>query len=714
MTKIPYSIRGAKASSTDPSTWSTYKEAKEALRDNGFGSGIGIVFTPDQTLLGIDIDHVLEDSKIKHEKGDAIKSLIKEAKTYTEISPSGTGLHLYLAISDGPLELEANRHAPFEAYTSGRFFTWSEVPFGSKRPIRTVHKAEALRLLGIIGYPWAKAETTGPAVSVIELGKSLLEDADILKRMFDSKNGADIKKLYQGDASAYLNDKGKPNLSSADAALLAHLAFWTRHDKEQMDRIWLASPLGQREKTQGRIDYRVRSIAGAIKNCKDVYRTQEERIKEETGIDFLFTLNAQKDKVITQNTENISRILRFHPIFKGRIRYDAFTNTIEYREGSDPSLPWRPFEDNDAIAIQTEISIHFEFFQKVGKDMVFDAIILVAKECTHDSAIEFVKAVEWDQEDRLATWLCKVYGVEDNAYHRAVGSNWLKGMVKRIMEPGCKFDYVMVLEGPQGAKKSTSLSVLAKMPNGKNGHVETTMGVDSKDFFMQMFGKFIMEFSEGETLSRTEIKKLKAIITTQVDKLRLPYARMSLDVPRRCAFAMTTNQDEYLKDETGNRRWLPVRVVREEADIEWLETNRDQLIAEAWARLQAGESVHEFPKDETAAQQEARRVSDPNEDRISEWYFDEHFMTDHKRAEGITAQMAYQQALNGNFGAMRKFEEMAIIDVFKRVLKLKKVRRQVGGTQSWRWIPEGSVDLALELEEAEDPFSEKSLSEMEV
>lgn len=681
ITKIPYSITGKMASSTDEETWTTYEKAKAASE---FFSGIGVVFTPDQTLLGIDIDHVVEDGKVVGEHAKVITKLIKEANSYTEISPSGHGLHIYLHLT-GRLILEANRHAPFEAYTSGRYFTFSENSFHAKpKEIRTISPKEALSLLNIIGYPWVKEETKTPKTEAETA--SLFTDEELLKRMFASRNGKEIKKMYEGDATAKEGD-----LSRTDAALLSHLAFWSRKDKAQMERIWLASPLGSREKTQQREDYRLRSITAAIKSCDEVYQTNDERIKEATGIDFLYTLGAQGQKMVTKNTENICRILREDDEFEGRFRYDSFTNVYEIQ--NPETKEWRALEDNDAVAVQTEISIKYEFFRTVGKDMVFDAIMLVSKEEQIDSALEFIRSIEWDGEARLDTWLTHTFGVEDNAYHRAVASNWIKGLVKRIIQPGCKFDYVLVLEGEQGAKKSTSLHVLGSLPNGQSLHVETTMSTDSKDFFMQFQGKAIIEFSEGETLSRTEVKKMKAIITMQSDKYRPPYGRVSLDFPRRCVFAMTTNQDEYLKDETGNRRWLPVKVMKDEADIEWLRTNRDQLFAEAYHRLVIGkEKIYEFPKEETIAEQEKRRISDPNEERIAEWYYQWMEKKD-RESEGVTIQMAYSGALNG-FGTMKKYEEMAIADVFKRVLKLKGRRKYVNGVQSVRWFPQ-STPLTL-------------------
>lgn len=672
-TKIPYAITGKKASSTDAATWTTYEKAKKASE---FFSGIGVVFTPDETLLGIDLDHILDKNKVIGADAVRITKLIKEAATYTEISPSGNGLHLYLQIEE-PLTLAANRHAPFEAYTSGRFFTFTEKSYGKELPIRTVSKEEALRLLAIIGYPWKKEQNVSASTQPSSTGFS---DENLLTAMFRSKKGATLQALYEGDASAYEND-----ISRADAALLNHLAFWSGKDAAQMERIWLNSPLGSREKTQKRQDYRSRSIEGAIANCKEVYKDPKQ------GIDFLYTMGGKdgSEKIITQNTENICRVLDQHPEFSGLLRFDTFTNIFEIKEKD----LWRPFEDNDAVRIQTRISILFSFFRKVGKEMVYDAIVKVSKDNAVDSAIEHIKSIVWDETNRLDEWLTHTYGTPSDVYHRAVASNWIKGLVKRLIEPGCKFDYVLVLEGEQGVKKSTSLHVLGEVGN-HSWHVETTMSTDSKDFFMQFSGKAIVEFSEGETLSRTEVKKMKAIITMQSDKYRPPYGRVSVDFPRRCVFAMTTNQDQYLKDETGNRRWLPVTVRLPEADIDWLRANRDQIFAEAYYRLTVkNESVYKFPREETVREQESRRISDPNEDLIVNWYW--HKISASAREDGITIQQVHINAFNSGFGngQMKKFEEMAIADVLRRVLLLTKKRKMIDGVQSWRWFNENGITL---------------------
>lgn len=684
-TKVPYSpITHRKASSTDEKTWGTYKEALKFRKE-----AIGIVFSPKKLLLGLDFDHILEGNTIIGAHAQQIAQLIIEADSYCEISPSLTGLHILLELTE-PLDLIANRHEEFECYTSGRYFTFTGKPYKEMKVLRKITPQEALKLLAIISYPWGHVEqSVQQSLPENTKNKEIInfpdENKDILARMFRSKNGKAIREIYEGTATAtlYKNDH-----SVADMALLSHLAFWTARSAPIMETLWLASPLGQREKTQKRQDYRTRSIAVAIDHCKEVYENKQIKFQKEMednapSLDLLFII-IKGEKVYPQNTENMCRILRHHNAFIHTLQYDKFKNMLEIKENGS----FRNLEDHDIINIQTTISILFPMFAKVGKEMINDAVMKVSKENTIDSAIDYIKAIKWDGTERLSQWLHKTYNTADDDYHKSVGSNWMKGLIKRLIHPGCKFDYVLVLEGEQGIKKSTSLAIIGNVyPDQPSWHVETTMSTDNKDFFMQFQGKAIIEFSEGETLSRTEVKRMKAIITTQSDKYRPAYGRLSVDFPRRCVFAMTTNQTEYLKDETGNRRWLPVACIGN-ANIEWLQENRDQLFAEAYHRVVSlRESTWEFPQEEMIAAQSARRVHNPNEDLVAHWYFNE--LKDEDREAGITIHQVYRDAILGGqpfAKSLSRYEEMEIADVLRNYLKLVKNRKRKDGVQQMHWF----------------------------
>lgn len=670
-TKVPYQVNGHLASSTDSQTWNTYQEVVK--KDPKF---IGFVLSSEKKTLFVDFDHCLKNGKLDNPFKEQMAEFILESDTYTEISPSGEGLHFYFNLTE-PLELVANKHKlddiiSYEAYTDERYFTVTEKSFGKHRPVRTITVEEALRLLEILGYPWKKTKKTEGGVTKTNQQENLTDDA-VLRKMFRAKNGDKIKALYEGDTSAYKND-----ISAADAALCSHLAFWTGKNQAQIERLWLQSPLGQREKTQERKDYRDMTIISAINNCTDIYQSETTKTAQENpDLDLLFVFN-KGEKTFVQNVENVCRILRKHQDFTGRFRMDEFTNVAEIKVGDN----WRQLKDTDAVDVQAQISILFPIFSKVPKEMVYDAIIKVSIENKIDSAADYLRSLVWDKKSRLNSWLTTVYGAKNDEVTQSIGSNWLKGLVHRIIEPGCKFDHVLVLEGEQGMKKSMSLYIL-----GNGWHVETTMSTDSKDFFMQFAGKAIIEFSEGETLSRTEVKKMKAIITIQSDKYRPPYSRVSIEFPRRCVFAMTTNQTEYLKDETGNRRWLPIRCLKN-ADVEWLKANRDQLFAEAYYRLVVlKEKTYEFPDEELKREQSLRRIANPWEAPIYEWYLT---LDENERNEGITTNDAYLRGVQGSETFKKQittYESMVVGEILRSSLKLEKRRTMVEGEQLNRYYP---------------------------
>lgn len=259
VTKVPL------GSSTDPSTWKIFEALDQTL-------GKGIVFMPDRLLLGVDIDNCLDENQnINHERKTEIEQFIKESDTYSEISPSGRGLHVFLSTTT-PISLSANRHAPYEVYSAGRYFTYTGRSFGPTVPVRVVSVKDAFKLLSTIGYPWKQNEPTeswdSPSNEAHEETKgSDLDDNAVLGLIFSSKGGSEIRNLYEGSIGKYGGDD-----SAGDLALCNHFAFWTAGNAEQIERLWLASPLGKRSKTATRKDYRTRTIVKAIRNCKDFYK----------------------------------------------------------------------------------------------------------------------------------------------------------------------------------------------------------------------------------------------------------------------------------------------------------------------------------------------------------------------------------------------------------------------------------------------------------
>ena len=363
-------------------------------------------------------------------------------------------------------------------------------------------------------------------------------------------------------------------------------------------------------------------------------------------------------------------------------KYDTFQKQMTFRG--------KELKDEDIVTAQMWLQRDLDL-NGISKKVVEDAINRRAHDCEYNSVVDWLKELEWDGVPRLDNWIPTVYGVESDEYHRAIGSNWLRAMVQRLVWPGTKYDHVLVIQGGQGTRKTTSFSVLG----GGKLHVETTIRADSKDFLMQFDGRSIVEFSEGETLNRSETKALKAIITRTHDKYRAPYARSDEEHPRQCVFCMTTNDTEYLKDDTGNRRWLIVKMPENHnADTEWLKEHRDQLFAEAYARRE--EPTWIYPEDVAREWQEQSRVADSLEDTVIAMY---QTMKPDYRGEGISIQDVYDYVYRNipedrRSPVIDRMFEWRAKSILKGVLKLEYSQRRVDGVRIRKWFPTIETDRA--------------------
>jgi hypothetical protein len=227
----------------------------------------------------------------------------------------------------------------------------------------------------------------------------------------------------------------------------------------------------------------------------------------------------------------------------------------------------------------------------------------------------YLKGLQWDGVERLDRWLSTYLGSDDTEYSRAVGSRWLISAVARIFRPGAKADCCLILEGAQGIRKSTALRTLAG-----EYFTDELADLGSKDAAMQTRGVWIIELSELDGLSNSDVARIKAFMSRTTDRFRPPYGMRLMESPRQCVFAGTVNQSAYLRDETGGRRFWPVAGGR--IDIEALARDRDQLWAETKGRFDAG-AVWWLETNELAQmasnQQMERYEGDPWEEVISPW-----------------------------------------------------------------------------------------------
>jgi predicted P-loop ATPase len=227
-----------------------------------------------------------------------------------------------------------------------------------------------------------------------------------------------------------------------------------------------------------------------------------------------------------------------------------------------------------------------EWLQKQGilvsAEIVGQAVQTAARDHPFHPVKTYLKGLQGDGVERLDQWLSRYLGAEDNEYCRAVGSRWMISAVARIFRPGAKADCCLILEGPQGIRKSTALRTLAE-----EYFTDELADLGSKDAAMQTRGVWIIELSELDSLSTSDVGQIKAFMSRTTDRFRPPYGMRLMESPRQCVFAGTVNQNTYLRDETGGRRFWPI--ICGQITVDELARDRDQLWAEAKVRFDSGE-----------------------------------------------------------------------------------------------------------------------------
>ncbi len=324
------------------------------------------------------------------------------------------------------------------------------------------------------------------------------------------------------------------------------------------------------------------------------------------------------------NLANTFLPMRDDPRVSHLVCYDEMlrmTILIQPVPGSqvDGAFEPRPIRDDDYTAVQ-------EWLQREGLETVAgtttrQAVEARARELAFHPVVGWLNTLEWDGKLRLGNWLTTYLGAPSTPYTNAIGCYFLTAMIARVRKPGCKCDYMMVLEGPQGARKSTACAILGgehfsdSLPDIRGG----------KDVCQHLNGKWLIEVAEMSALDKAEATALKAFITRTEERYRPSYGHAEVKEPRQCVFIGTTNKTAYLRDETGGRRFWPIAVGKIDTDA--LARDRDQLFAEADAWFQDGNAWWPdavFEATHIAPEQSARYESDAWEDQIGTWLDDLH------------------------------------------------------------------------------------------
>lgn len=392
--------------------------------------------------------------------------------------------------------------------------------------------------------------------------------------------------------------------------------------------------------------------------------------------------------------QNVELILGNDERWAGVIAFSAFSSKIVKLRTPPYGGGTGDWGDIDDIRVMKWLAQQYNL--RVKASSVIEAVSVVAHDHAFHPVRNYLNKLEWDRVPRLDTWLNTVMGVAQSGYSAKVGKRWMISAVARVMRPGCKADSVMILEGGQGEGKSTAMSIL-----GGDWFMDTPFALGDKDGFQAIRGKWIIELGELDSFNKAESTKAKQFFSASTDTYRESYGRRTNDVPRQCVFVGTTNQDEYLKDATGNRRYWPVACTK--VDLEQLREIRDQLWAEAMFCYEAGE-IWWVNRDETAMFSEAqdeRFVVDEWEGPILNW------LEESQIGETTSGSEVLASALKLDFGHWGKPEQMRVGAIMHR-LGWRRVRLPAlakSGQRPWAYKkPQGwGGASALQVQKVEEP-----------
>ena len=272
----------------------------------------------------------------------------------------------------------------------------------------------------------------------------------------------------------------------------------------------------------------------------------------------------------------------------GVLRFNEFALNLEFTR----SPPWRVVAAGatwtEADDTQCASWLQAQGLKVKGRATVADSVAVAARDNLFHPVREYLCALKWDGVARLSTWPCTYLGAGGDAkYLGAIGAKFTISAVARVLQPGCQADHVLVLEGLQGIGKTSAARALAVRQEWFAGSLPD---IHSKDAPLQLLGRWVIEIAELKAIRSSQIEATKSFITETADTFRPPYARRSAQFPRQCVFIASTNEGEYLRDRTGNRRYWPIRCTR--IDVAALVRDRDQLYAEAVHLFRAGATWH--------------------------------------------------------------------------------------------------------------------------
>lgn len=293
----------------------------------------------------------------------------------------------------------------------------------------------------------------------------------------------------------------------------------------------------------------------------------------------------------SKSLANVMHVLSLHPDWDGVLAYDEFGLAVVSRReppmrSQDAPANYEAGDWTDEDSARTVAWFASEIGFEPTVSQVDQAVATVAKKTVVHPVRDWLSSLTWDDVPRLSDFAAVYLGAPTSAYAAAVGRRWMIAAVARVFDPGCKVDSLLGLEGAQGIGKSSALRLLA----GAEWFADTGILIGDKDSYQSLRRKWIYEFAELASIRGRDIERVKNFLSSQTDTFRASYGRRTQDYPRQVVFAGSTNEEHYLADPTGSRRFWPIRCRR--IDLPALKRDREMLWAEARVAYEAGEPWH--------------------------------------------------------------------------------------------------------------------------
>ena len=591
-TKPPYTLAGTNAKSDDPSTWSGYDAALDAVRHaNGSVDGIGFMLRGTD-LTSVDLDHCLDQSGRPSAWAEAWLETMNDA--YVERTPSGEGLRIIgtgagerlqrrWTIKDAP-----HPEAAIEVYRNcERYITITGAQIGDCAELQPIDVGKI-----VAHYDAAK-----------EAAKGASKARNGSKTRSGSKNKTGAFDFNEAGASIDYDEvirNGAPNGQRSELfqACVWHLAAKGMSVEEIVTTL-AQYPRGIGEKYAGRLKEEVeRSFAKWQAERQPRPAADAEEPEEAKG-----WKEIDKHGRPRPTCTNTRRALKAFGI---KCRYDVFHDKLLVESSI---IRRRDNLDQTVQILRTKIEKAYGF--DPGTKNTHDAVIQICLENEFDPILDYLNALQWDGTPRLDRWLVTYAGAADTELNREFGRIALVAAVRRVRLPGIKFDPIIVLEGPMGTNKSKAIETLAGVENFSD---QSIFGARDREQQELLAGVWLYEIAELSNIRKTEVEHIKAFASRTHDRARPAYGRVRVDQPRRCVLFATTNNDRYLKE--ADRRFWPVKTTN--IDIEALRRDRDQLWAEAAQRERDGASImlQQELWEVAGVEQQAREEYDPWDDKL--------------------------------------------------------------------------------------------------